>query len=253
MESDGRDLGTLVEYEDGGRTYEGFVVTPRGLEGRGPTVLLTHDWSGPNQGMRERAAKLAELGYVCFLLDLYGKGIRGDERGDNAHLMNPLLADRGELRRRVLAGLRAALGHPSVAPEGVAVLGYCFGGLCALDLARAAPRELKGAVSIHGVLKPPQLGPQPPITASILLLHGWEDPVAPQEDVLAIARELTDAAADWQLLAFGHARHAFTFAGVNIPELGLLHDPAADRRSWLALRGFLAEVLGPPMPSARQA
>jgi dienelactone hydrolase len=157
------------------------------------------------------------------------------------HLMEPMLADRALLRRRLLVGYEAALRHPSIDRTRVAVIGYCFGGLCALDLARATPPSLRAVVSFHGGLKAPSLGSQPPIGASILLLHGWQDPTAPQDDVLAIARELTDAGADWQLHAYGHAMHAFTFEGLNLPERGLAYNADADRRSWRAMREFLAE------------
>lgn len=171
--------------------------------------------------------------------------MRGEETGDNSALMNPLLADRALLRRRLLAGFQAAASLPLVDASRMAALGYCFGGLCALDLARTAPVGLKAAVSFHGALAPSNLSSQGPISASILLLHGWEDPNVPQADLLAIARELTDVGADWQLHVYGHAQHAFTFRGAYMPERGIVYDAAADWRSWAAMRGFLAEVLGP--------
>jgi dienelactone hydrolase len=236
--------GRTLDYTDGDTVFEAYVAVPPGPPGRRPTVLLAHDWSGLNEGMRAVAGRVAALGYACFALDAYGKGVRGDQAGDNAHLMAPLMADRALLRRRLLAALAAALRHPAVDPGRVAAMGYCFGGLCALDLARAAPPELRAAVSLHGDLRPPRLGPQPPIAASVLLLHGWEDPIAPPADVLAVAAELTAAGADWQLHAYGHAMHAFTFAGADFPERGIRYDAAADRCSWAATRAFLAEAFG---------
>jgi dienelactone hydrolase len=233
----------LLDYTDGETVFEAFVAHDAAQVGRRPCVLLGHDWSGLNGSMRAITERIAKLGYVGFALDLYGKGRRGDELGDNAALMNPLLEDRTLLRRRLLAGYEAASSHASVDPDRIVIVGYCFGGLCALDLARAVPPRLKGAVSIHGLLKPPAIGPQPPITASILLLHGWEDPMAPRQDVLAIAKELTDASADWQLHAYGHAMHAFTFERAAMPERGIAYNAAANRRSWQALTTFLAEVL----------
>ena len=191
--------------------------------------------------MKGTADRIAALGFVCFAMDVYGKGLRGDELGDNSNLMNPLMADRGLLHRRLLAGLSTAVRQLRVDASRIAAVGYCFGGLCALDLARAAPPELRAVISVHGGLQPPQIGPQTPISASILLLHGWEDPVVPVADVLAIATELTDAGADWQLHAYGHARHAFTFMGANFPERGIVYDAKADRRSWHAMKAFLAE------------
>lgn len=233
--------GEEFEYSDGSRVFAAYV-SGAGSEPV-PTVLLCHEWSGLNQGMRRIADRIAALGYVCFALDVYGKGIRGEETGDNAHLMGPLMANRQVLRDRLLTGLVAAQTYPGVDPQRLAAMGYCFGGLCSLDLARAAPPALRAAISIHGVLTPPHIRPQLPITASVLIEHGWEDPMAPQSDVLALARELTDAGADWQIHAHGHAFHAFTFEGANMPERGIVYNATADRRSWNSVESFLNETL----------
>lgn len=227
--------------------FEGYVVLPAGNVQR-PAVLLAHDWSGLNAGTRTLARRIAELGHPCFAVDVYGAGVRGDELGDNTALMAPLLADRRRLRARLLAGVRAAASLPEVNSSPLAAVGCCFGGLCALDLARAALPEIVAAVSIHGGLQPPQIGEQPPIGARVLLLHGWSDPVAPPADVVAIARELTDAGADWQLNAYGHALHAFTFERAAMPERGIAYHPVAAARAWSALRSFLADTLQSPPP-----
>jgi dienelactone hydrolase len=234
----------LIEYDDGDTVCEGWAAWQDRPGGPRPCVLVAHDWSGQNQGIRAVTERVARLGWVAFALDAYGKGVRGEETGDNTHLMTPMLADRALLRRRLLAGLAAAKRHPAVDPRRVAAIGYCFGGLCVLDLARAVAPDLLGVASFHGVFQPPGLGEQPPIAAKVLLLHGWDDPLAPPDAVLAIARELTDAKADWQLHAYGHALHAFTFQGAYMPERGIAYDAAADRRSWAALQGFLAELFG---------
>jgi dienelactone hydrolase len=233
----------FLDYTEGDTVFEAYVAhapdtgTPR------PCVLVAHEWSGLNASMRATAERVARLGYVAFALDVYGKGIRGSETGDNSHLMGPLLADRALLRRRLLAGLAAARRHPAVDASRIAAIGYCFGGLGVLDLARAAPPDLRGVVSIHGVFQPPNLGTQAPITTRVLVLHGWADPLAPPADGVALARELTEAGAPWELHAYGHAQHAFTFVGANMPERGIVHHPEADRRSWAAMRTFLEEVL----------
>ncbi|RQU98538.1 dienelactone hydrolase family protein [Burkholderia cenocepacia] len=231
-----------VDYSDGETLFEGYVVTQQPVTAKRPCIVLTHEWSGLNDPTKRQAERLAKLGYICFALDAYGKGVRGDPLGDNAHLMNPLLKDRALLRRRLLAGFEAASHFPGVDETRMAVVGYCFGGLCALDLARAGPAHLIAVVSFHGVLTPPALGDQRRIGASILLLHGWEDPVAPPDDVLAVARELTEAGADWQLHAYGHAQHAFTFEGANLPERGIVYDRKADERSWAAMSAHLTSV-----------
>ena len=234
-----------IEYIDDGTVFEGYVVVPQSAPPDSACVVLAHDWSGLTAPTKRLAARYAGLGYVCFALDVYGKGARGDPVGVNAHLMDPLMQDRTLLRRRLLAGYTAAGRYPGVDSTRMAAVGYCFGGLCALDLARAGPPNLRAAVSFHGGLHPPDGEDGAPIDASVLLLHGWEDPVAPPEDVLAITRELTAAGADWQLHAYGHARHAFTFEGAHFPERGIVYDHRADQRSWAAMCSHLAATLGP--------
>ncbi|MDC0720417.1 dienelactone hydrolase family protein [Nannocystis bainbridge] len=235
----------FVDYPAGDVVGEAYVAHD-GATGRPrPCVVLAHAWDGQNGSIRARAEEFAAQGRVAFALDLYGKGVRGEETGDNARLMMPLLNDRGHLRDRLVAGVAAARQHPLVDPDRLVVIGWCFGGLCALDAARCNAGGVRGVVSIHGVLKPPGFAEQPRITAKILVLHGWEDPVAPPEDVLVLARELTAARADWQLHAYGHAMHAFTFPGAQMPERGLQYDADAARRAQQAIDGFLAEVLGP--------
>jgi dienelactone hydrolase len=145
------------------------------------------------------------------------------------------------LRRRLLAGLAAAKALPIVDAKRIAVIGFCFGGLCALDFARANA-DVRGVVSIHGLLKPSGLT-EPKIAPRVLMLHGYDDPLAPPEDVLAVAREFTAAGADWQLHAYGDTVHAFTNPSANDRAGGMQYDEAADRRSWHALEEFLGEVL----------
>jgi dienelactone hydrolase len=233
----------FLDYIDGDSKFEAYVAFQENLPDAAPCVLVAHDWSGLNQPIRDVTDRVAGLGYVGFALDLYGKGVRGSPTADNSALMNPLMADRSLLRRRLLAGLSAAQDQQQVNRDRIAVVGYCFGGLCALDLARASPPGLKCATSFHGALMPPDIGQQPQIKTSILILHGWEDPIAPPAEVHAIANELTTAGADWQIHLYGHAKHAFTFKGANIPERGILYDAAADRRSWQSMETFLNQAL----------
>lgn len=236
--------GQKIEYSDGETNFEGYVVVPDKAAANRACVVLTHDWSGLTAPTKDLAARYAALGYVCFALDVYGKGVRGDPVGDNSHLMNPLIEDRSLLQRRLLAGYEAAQQFSGVDAERMAVVGYCFGGTCALDLARAKPPHLKAAVSFHGGLKSPGIEEGSPISTSILLLHGWDDPMAPPEDVLGITNELTAAGADWQLHVYGHAQHAFTFEDAKFPERGILYDRKADERSWVAMRHHLESSLG---------
>ncbi|MFM9863116.1 MAG: dienelactone hydrolase family protein [Micropepsaceae bacterium] len=230
------------EYKDGGTVCEGYIAHEPGQ--KRPCVLVSHAWSGMSDHEKHTAEELAQTGYVGFAIDNYGKGVRGDPQGDNSALMGPWLDDRAKLKARLMAAVAAAKAHPSVDPNRIAMIGYCFGGLCALDVARSGTSEVRGVVSLHGIFMPPNLGPQAPIKAKVLVLHGWEDPMATPDAVLGLAKEMTAAKADWQVHAYGHAMHAFTHEGANAPERGIKYDKAAARRSWAATTDFLKEVFG---------
>lgn len=231
-----------VTYAVRGQTMESVVVRPTETGAATPCVLVCHDWSGINVHTLSTCQDLAERGYVAFAVDAYGVGRRGDPEGDNTELMAPCLADRTLLAERMLAGLNAAGALPEVDGERIAVLGYCFGGLCGLDLARADPDGLVAAISVHGGLTAPPGRTPSPMRARLLILHGWADPMVPPDDVLAAASEFTAAGATWELQVYGHALHAFTFTGADFPERGIQHHPLAHRRSWAATQHFLDEV-----------
>ncbi|MDZ4868396.1 MAG: dienelactone hydrolase family protein [Alphaproteobacteria bacterium] len=230
--------GETFHYEDGSVACEGYVAA---VAGKRPCVLIAHQWAGVTDHERAKADELARLGYVGFAIDVYGRGVRGEPMGDNSALMGPYLNDRAKLRQRLLAAVAAAKAHPSVDASRIAVMGYCFGGLCALDVARSGTSDVRGVVSVHGIFPPTGLAPAP-IKAKVLVLHGWDDPMAPPKDVLALSQELTAAKADWQLHAYGNAMHAFTAVGVHAPERGIAYNENAHKRSSEAMLSFLKEV-----------
>jgi len=234
-----------LEYRDGEVLCEGHVAWNSLSRARRPCVLIAHAWDGPNEQVRAKASDLACMGYLGFALDVYGKGVRGGASDDNTELMAPYIGDRTLLKSRLLAALAAAKLHPFTDPNRIGIIGYCFGGLCALDLARAAPRELRAAVSVHGMLRAPASTKPEAIAAKVLVIHGWKDPLAPHEDVLTITRELSDAGSDWQIILYGQAAHAFTNLAAKNHRDGVFYDETADRRSWAATCSFLEESLGP--------
>ena len=204
-------------------------------------MLIAPTVRGPTPLEFRKADALAAEGYLAIVTDHYGKDQR--DLGERAFaLMNGLLADRARLRRQLLDTLAFARRLDGVDSARIAMIGYCFGGLCALDLARTGTDELRSAVSIHGIFPPPGIGAQPPIRAKIMVLHGWDDPLATPDDVLGLTRELTEAGADWQLHAYGHTVHGFTNPEANV-EGRVLYSETADRRANAALSGFLAETL----------
>lgn len=232
---------SAVDYTVEGKTYEGYYVRAKGKD-VAPVVVIAHAWGGLGDNEREKAERVAnELGYAAFAMDVYGKGKRGSTVEENQALMNPLVGDREELQKRLAGGLAAAKDQIGVDPRKAAAIGFCFGGLCVLDMARAE-MEVAGVVSFHGLFMPAPNIPSPKISAKILMEHGWQDPMAKPEDVLAIAKELQEAGADWQLHAHGTAVHAFTTQGANNPDMGTIYDADADRRSFENLKNFLAEL-----------
>lgn len=188
---------------------------------------------------------LANFGYVGFALDMYGKGILGASKEENAALKRPFINDRQLLQKRVLSGFEAARSLPYVDPEQIVAIGFGFGGLCALDLARSGAR-LKGAISIYGHLDPPPDSLMKKIQAKILILHGYKDPLISQNELKTFEKEMDAACVDWQLHIFGQAMHAFATPSANDPAAGLLYDPVADHRAWILIRHFLDEQFNPP-------
>ncbi len=230
-----------LDYKLGNDTFEGFVAYDESKTEKRASVVVCHAWAGQMDAEREITQKLAELGYLGFAADVYGKGVRGDIQGDNSNLMMPLLQDRTLLKNRLLASVEAASKHPLSESNKVAVIGYCFGGLCVLDLARAnAP--VQGVVSFHGLFSPPDWKIEKQIKPKILILHGWDDPMATPQNVLEISSELTGANADWQLHGYGGTMHAFTNPAANNIERGTVYNEAAAKRSWQSMQNFLNEI-----------
>ncbi|WPU66599.1 dienelactone hydrolase family protein [Peredibacter starrii] len=234
---------SYFDYTDGETIFEGYLATNGDNKTKRPCVLIGHAWSGPSEHFNIIAEALSKEGFIGFAFDVYGKGVRGKVDGDNSHLMNPLLEDRMLLRRRLLAALREAQKNPLVISDRIAVMGHCFGGLCALDLARANPEGLKGAISIHGLLHAPRSESNSKIDSSVLVLHGWEDPMVNPTSILDFSTEMTQAGADWQIHCYGHAMHAFTLQGADIPELGIKYNERAHKRAERASLDFLKEIL----------
>jgi dienelactone hydrolase len=232
---------TIFAYEDDGAACEGYIALPNSAAPR-PVVLVAPNWVGQVDFDNAVADRLAALGYVGIAIDVYGKGKRGDPAGDNSALMAPWGGNRAALRQRLMAAVDAAAAHPAVDGSKIAMIGYCFGGMCALDVARTADPRVKAAVSFHGVYGAPNLGAQPKITAKVLVLHGWDDPYTPPEAHHALAKELTEAGADWQIHAYGHAMHSFTNTHAANPDAGQMYSAAADRRSWAATVALLDEA-----------
>ncbi len=231
-----------IEYQDGDTTLEGYVVWDDSIQGPRPGVLVAHDWTGRRDFATGKAEEMARLGYVGFALDMYGKGVfgaDGDVEGNSA-LMNPLAGDRAALRARVEAALGALHALEVVDSGKVGAMGYCFGGMCVLELARAGA-DVAGVISIHGIFAPGDVANET-MTASVLCLHGQDDPMVPPEQVLAFQQEMSEAGVDWQVHAYGGTTHAFTNPAANDPAFGTVYNPVADKRATQSIKNFFDEV-----------
>ena len=229
-----------VDYSQDETTFEGYYAWNETAAAPYPCVLIAHAWGGPGEFEQARARDLAELGYAAFCLDLYGKGVRGTSPEENAELMQPFLEDRAMLQNRLNLAVEVAGGQADVDASRMAAIGYCFGGLCVLDMARVDAAVL-GVVSFHGLFHPPGNTEGNAIKAKVLALHGWDDPMATPEQAVALAAELTAAGADWQIHGYGHTVHAFTNPAANDPGK-TVYSESADRRSWQAMANFLEEL-----------
>lgn len=228
-------------YHDGVQELHGFLACDDAFDTPRPAVIVVHDWTGRNEFACQKAQLLAQMGYVGFALDMYGQGRIGATTDEKKALMEPLANDRSMLRGRIRAAFDALITRPEVDNNRIAVIGFCFGGLCALDLARSGA-DIKGAVSFHGLLMKPDNLKSQQIKAKILVMHGYDDPMVRPAEVNMFCQEMTEAKADWQVHMYGHVQHGFTNPQAHDTNLGIIYNEVATQRSWFAMTNFLHEI-----------
>jgi dienelactone hydrolase len=231
-----------VQYKHGDVVLEGFLAYEKGTTAKRPGVVIVHEWRGHGDYVRRRAEEVAKLGYVAFAIDMYGKGVFAKDHTEAGKLAGVFQKDRKLMRERAAAGLERLKQVDLVDPKKIAVMGYCFGGTTALELARGG-YDVVAAASFHGNLSRPEGAEVKPIRAKIAVFHGAADKFAGPEQLPAFADEMTKAGADWYLVSFGGAVHSFTVkeAGDDT-STGMAYNEAADRRSWEMLKNFLTEA-----------
>src|SRR5258706_3696201 len=232
----------VIEYKQGDVVLEGYLVYPKDAKGKLPGVLVCHQWMGHSDYERRRADETARLGCVAFALAIYGKGVKPKDAAEAGKTAGGYKADRALLRARALAGLDVLRKSEHCDPKKLAVMGYCFGGTTALEVARSGA-EIAGTVSFHGDLSSPAPDDAKQIKGKVLALHGADDPFVPAAQVAAFEDEMRKAGVDWQFVAYGGAVHSFTLkhAG-NDNSKGAAYNEKADLPSWEAYRSFLAEI-----------
>ncbi|MBK9374339.1 MAG: dienelactone hydrolase family protein [Holophagales bacterium] len=232
----------IVEYKDGDQTCEGFLAYDDAAKGRLPGVVVVHEWMGLGDYAKERATKLAGLGYVAFAADIYGKGIRAKDTKEAGQLAGKYKGDLPLLRSRARAAFDTLAKNGRVDAAKLFAIGYCFGGTTVLELARSGA-PLAGTVSFHGGLATKDPADAKNVKGRVLVLHGAADPYVPPAEVAAFQKEMDDAKVDWQMVYYSGAVHSFTNPGAGTdPSKGAAYDAKADRRSWEAMKAFFAET-----------
>jgi len=232
----------IITYQDGDNTLQGYFSWDDSVEGKRPGVLVAHEWWGLNDYARQRTRMLAELGYVAFAVDMYGKDQVTKHSEQASAWMSKITENVDNWQRRAHLGLQKLKAHKLVNGNKTAAIGYCFGGATVLQLAYSGA-DINGVVSFHGSLPAAAETQYANINASILAAHGNADPFVPAEQVTAFKTALEAAGADWQLLSFGGVKHSFTNPGSAIYGLdALVYDSDADRRSWQAMQNFFDEI-----------
>lgn len=231
----------VVPYTQNGTSLKGYLAYDDAVAGKRPGVLVVHEFWGLNDFAKQRTEKLAQMGYVALAADMYGEGKVTQDREEARHLAShirssPLLRERARAALKVLASQKLA------DPQRLAAIGFCFGGTTVLELAYSGAPVL-GVVSFHGGLSVPKPEDRQNSRASVLVLHGAEDPHIKPEEIAAFQAAMRQAGADWQMNFYGGAVHSFANpAAGNDKSKGVAYDPRAATRSWQAMQLFFQEI-----------
>jgi dienelactone hydrolase len=234
----------LIDYQQGGVALQGYLAYDDSITGKRPGILVCHEWWGLTDYPKHRAEQLAKLGYVAFALDMYGNGVVANNATDAGNLMNKIAGDRMLVRQRALAGLDVLKQQPQCDTTKLAAIGYCFGGMIALELARAGT-DLSAVVSFHGNLSTPNPDQDQPIKPRILICTGGADSFVPPAMVAAFENEMKKANVNYKIITYPGAHHAFTNPDADkfgIPNIA--YNAAADKQSWEAMRSLFDECFG---------
>ena len=231
-----------VEYKQGEAVLDGYIAYDASLKGKQPGVVIVHDWMGVSDYVKMRAEQLVKLGYVAFIADIYGKGVRPKNTQEASEQAGKFRADRPLLRARAQAALDRLKESPRVDIGRIAAIGYCFGGGTILELARSGA-DLAGVISFHGNLDTPNPDDAKNIKGKVLVLHGADDPYVPAAQVEAFQAEMRKVNVDWEFVAYGGAVHAFTQKGAgDDPSKGHAYNERADKRSFARMTTFFQEL-----------
>ena len=239
--------GKEVSYQADGTTLKGYMAFDDAIKGKRPAVLVVPEWWGQNEYARKRARMLAEQGYTALAVDMYGGGKVADNPDDARKLATEVNTNMPMAKARFEAGMQLLRKHKTVDASKLAAFGYCFGGGVVLNMARAG-EDLKGVASFHGGLGTDHPAEPGKIKAHIISFSGDADPVIGPDKVAAFKQEMEHAGANYRVVIYPGAVHAFT--NPEADELGkkfkmpIAYDAKADQDSWQQAMAFLREVFG---------
>lgn len=232
-----------VTYNDGNQKLNGFAAKPVKSLGKKPGILILPAWKGISTHSKETAEKLAGLGYHAFIADIYGEGNYPSNVEEAGKQSGKYKNDYKLYQKRISLALEQLIKSGANA-DNIVIIGYCFGGTGALEAARGG-LPVQGVVSFHGGLGKDASRPNEPVKTKVLVLHGADDPYVPQKDIDAFQKEMKDGKADWQMVYYGNAVHAFTEKeSGNDNSKGAAYNEKADKRSWSDFMVFLNELFG---------
>ncbi|MBZ0272493.1 dienelactone hydrolase family protein [bacterium] len=230
------------EYKDGATILEGYLAWDDAIKGERPGVLVFHQWRGLSDYERMRARQLAEMGYVAFAADIYGKGVRPATVQEAGATSGKYKESPELFRRRANLALDALRKHTLSQDNNIGAIGYCFGGAAVLELARSGA-VFNAGVSFHGSYKTSLPAKKGEIKPALLVVHGADDPFTNMEELDWLMDELNAASADWQAIVISGAQHAFTDPDAKGDLKGAKYDERAAHRAWEAMKVFFGETL----------
>jgi dienelactone hydrolase len=240
-------VGEEVSYRAGDTTLNGYLARDTAVQGKRPGILVVHEWWGHNDYARERARKLAELGYVALAVDMYGDGKTAEHPDDAGKFAGAVRSNLPLMHVRFEAARAFLNSQPDVDPGKNAAIGYCFGGGVVLAMARAG-EDLDGVVSFHGSLGGGGVAAPGTIKARILVANGADDPFVTAEQIAAFKAEMDAAGADYTFINYPGARHSFTNPGADAFGerfgLPLAYNAEADADSWAEMQAFFQSLFG---------
>ena len=232
-----------VEFEHDGTQLRGYAAHPS-APGPFPAVLVMHSAVGIGHAVNEHAARrLAEEGYLAVCTDMYGAHLEGAPLDEAAGAFMANRADPVMQRARIVAWFDAVAARPDVDAARIAAVGFCYGGMSVLELARSGA-DVKAVVSYHGTLETHAPAERGVIQGHVVAYCGAGDPYAPLDDVDGLRKEMIDAEVrNYQITVFGHAAHGFTDPEAARLELdGVEFDALSNDLSWAGTLVLLQHV-----------